>query len=268
MQWPRRIGSSLVFGFALVGGLALSHSADAAKLTKPGHHSGTASGRVASAARSDGSFTRHTHGGSKQAFGKGSKVRYVSSGRGYGGGLQCVPFARAASGIELKGNAANWWDAAAGVYDRGNAPESGSVLNFRANGHMRLGHVAVVTAVADARHIEIEHANWAGPGSNKSGVSHNIPVEDVSANNDWTAVRVGLGRGGDYGSTYPTYGFIYDRPDSGTRYATRRSYQTLSPQTVSYDEVAQAPVMKRSNAASSAGRISGIFDEAPSHSVR
>ena len=256
----------------------MSHSAEAAKLVKTGHHSGTAhsvaahsgaaSSRVASASSSsDGSFTRHMHGGSKHAFGKGSKVRYASAGRGYsygGGSLQCVPFARAASGIELKGNAANWWDAAAGVYDRGDSPEAGSVLNFRSNGRMRLGHVAVVTAIADARHIEIEHANWAGPGSNKSGVSHNIPVEDVSANNDWTAVRVGLGHTGEYGSTYPTYGFIYDRPDGGTRYATRRSYQTLAPQSVSYDEVAQAPVTTRS----STGRISGIFEEAPSHSVR
>ncbi len=279
MQRLRRIGSSLVFGFALVGGVALSHSAEASKPVKTGHHSGNAtsrvastssrasgmSSRVASSASPDASFTRHTHGGSKHAFGKGSKVRYASAGRSYGGGsLQCVPFARAASGIELKGNAANWWDAAAGVYDRGDAPEAGSVLNFRSNGRMRLGHVAVVTAIADARHIEIEHANWAGPGSNKSGVSHNIPVEDVSANNDWTAVRVGLGHTGEYGSTYPTYGFIYDRPDGGTRYAARRQSPTLAPQSVSYDEVAQAPVATRGSTA----RISGIFEEAPSHSVR
>ena len=85
-----------------------------------------------------------------------------------------MPFARAASGIELKGNAANWWDAAAGVYERGSRPEAGSVLNFRANGRMRLGHVAVVTDVVGSREIEIDHANWAGPGVTKGGVSRGI----------------------------------------------------------------------------------------------
>ena len=43
-----------------------------------------------------------------------------------------------------------------------------------------------------------------------------VPVVDVSENNDWTAVRVGLGSATAFGSIYPTYGFIYDRPDTGT----------------------------------------------------
>lgn len=167
----------------------------------------------------------------QQVMMKGSKVRYASAHTG-GGGISCVPFARIASGIVLKGNAANWWDAASGVYARGQAPESGSVLNFRANGHMRLGHVAVVTRVLNARSIEIDHANWAGPGANKGGVSRSVPVEDVSVNNDWSAVRVGLGHTGGFGSVYPTYGFIYDRPDGG--YAVARTTRV-------YDEVAEAP---------------------------
>src|SRR5690242_12121509 len=58
--------------------------------------------------------------------------------------LQCVPFARKESGIELIGNAWTWWKQAAGVYQRGPAPEAGAVLAFRANSTMRLGHVAVV----------------------------------------------------------------------------------------------------------------------------
>ena len=60
------------------------------------------------------------------------------AGRHYGysggGGLQCVTFARSDSGIELTGNARDWWGNAEGVYQRGNRPEPGSVLNFRANG--------------------------------------------------------------------------------------------------------------------------------------
>ncbi len=165
---------------------------------------------------------------------KGSKAHYSvhTASRSYGG-ISCVPFARIASGIELKGNAANWWDAAAGVYARGQEPEGGSVLNFRATGGMRLGHVAVVTRVVNSREIEIDHANWWGPGASKGGVSRGVPVVDVSENNDWSAVRVGLGHTGGFGSVYPTYGFIYDRPDTG--YAAKSVGAT-------YDEVAEAPV--------------------------
>ena len=158
----------------------------------------------------------------------------------YGRRLQCVPFARAASGIEIRGNAANWWEAAHGVYQRGSHPESGSVLNFRPTGRMHLGHVAVVTAVLDSRAIEIEHANWSGPSASRGGISHNISVIDVSAGNDWSAVRVSLGRSGTYGSIYPTYGFIYDRPDHGTVEANNHPAR-LVPASASYDEVAQAP---------------------------
>jgi surface antigen len=172
-----------------------------------------------------------------------------------GGGISCVPFARADSGIAVAGNAWQWWDNAAGVYARGAVPESGSVLTFRANGRMRLGHVAVVDRVINPREIEIEHANWWGPGAH-GGVARNIPVVDVSEANDWSAVRVGLGQSGEFGSVYPTYGFIYDRPDTGVMVAstsapapqaalnpapndlrppTERGWQT-------YEEVAEAPV--------------------------
>lgn len=145
-------------------------------------------------------------------------VRYARRGslRRWAGVLQCVPFARENSGIELTGNARNWWENAEGLYERGARPEVGSILNFRASGRMRLGHVAVVTNVIDSRHIEIDHANWSGPGR----ISRDIDVVDVSPANDWTAVRVAIGESEqDFGSTYPTYGFIYDRPDSGTMVA-------------------------------------------------
>ena len=129
--------------------------------------------------------------------------------------LQCVPFARENSGIELSGNAGTWWDSAEGLYQRGAKPEVGSILNFRATGRIRFGHVAVVTNVINPRHIEIDHANWRAPGQ----ISHGIDVVDVSPDNDWTAVRVALGHTDEYGSTYPTFGFIYDRPDSGAMIA-------------------------------------------------
>jgi surface antigen len=200
---------------------------------------------------------------SEQRFpAKGSKsyVRYAKSG----GGISCVPFARQASGIELKGNAANWWDEADGLYARGSQPEPGSVLNFRANAAMRLGHVAVVSAVVSSREIEINHANWSGPGAGAGGVSRNISVIDVSPDNDWTAVRVGLGHTGQYGSIYPTYGFIYDHqgpdvtaptftasvipapevntPPRDLRARTQRTMTASAHITPRfYDEVAEAP---------------------------
>lgn len=162
---------------------------------------------------------------------KTAKMRYVS-----GPGISCVPYARLASGITVKGNAANWWANAAGLYERGYRPEAGSVLNFRATGRMRLGHVAVVTQVVNAREVIIDHANWGGPGLHKGMVSKGVPVIDVSENNDWSAVRVALSGSGTFGSVYPTYGFIYDRPDRGSMLAN-----TLGRTTPRYEEVAEAP---------------------------
>ncbi|WP_278368499.1 CHAP domain-containing protein [Acetobacter orientalis] len=129
--------------------------------------------------------------------------------RGHGGGhvIQCVAYAKSASDVVLHGNARDWWHNAAGVYERGSAPEEGSVLNFRGVRRMPLGHVAVVRNVINSRTIIIDQSHWA-----QNGISHNTPVIDVSPNNDWSAVRVALNnKSGTYGSIYPTYGFIYGR---------------------------------------------------------
>lgn len=168
-----------------------------------------------------------------------ARFRRIASG---GAVLQCVAFARADSGIELTGNAVNWWDNAEGVYARGLRPETGSVLSFRANGHMRLGHVAVVSDVIDGRTIVVDHSHWGS-----RGVSHAMSVIDVSENNDWSAVRVEIGHTGTYGAIYPTHGFIYARPAGGERTADAAAprmaaleapaHRTMA---VSY-EVAEAP---------------------------
>lgn len=169
------------------------------------------------------------------------------------GGMSCVPFARRASGINLVGNAWQWWDLAAGIYARGSVPQMGSVLAFRANPHMRLGHVAVVVRVVNRREIEIDQANWYRM---RGAVSVDVPVVDVSEANDWTAVRVGLGDGVKFGAVYPTYGFIYDRPDTGTITAAAVTAPAPQPQLnpaprdlrpvverpwATYEEVAEAP---------------------------
>ncbi len=204
--------------------------------------------------------SRHAHGSHYLASHRSARFRHAS------GGLQCVPFARAESGIVIKGNAANWWDAAAGVYARGSRPEPGAVLNFRATGHMRLGHVAVVTNVLSAREIEIDHANWAWTSATKGNVTLAMRVIDVSAGNDWTAVRVELGHTGQFGAVYPTYGFIYDRPDTGVMVANtlRTLHPTAERPALDADEVAEAPLVR----AATDGGEALVAVDAPSHSLR
>ena len=133
---------------------------------------------------------------------------------GGGGGISCVPYARSASGIAVSGNGRDWWYNAAGLYARGQRPETGSVMAFPGSGGMRMGHVAVVESVRSAREITIHHANWGGPGIRRGSVMHGVSVVDVSEGNDWSAVRVQAGHDNStFGRVYPTQGFIYNRPD-------------------------------------------------------
>lgn len=145
----------------------------------------------------------------KPAQRRGRQVARRGAGR-----LECVPYARSRSGIEITGNAHTWWGQARGTYARGAEPEPGAVMSFRAIRSMPLGHVAVVTRLVNSRKVLIDHANWAGANGRKGLISRNVAVIDVSPANDWSAVRVALGPGLDYGSTvYPLNGFIYARAD-------------------------------------------------------
>jgi surface antigen len=147
-------------------------------------------------------------------------------------GLSCVPFARMATGMEISGDARHWWNNAGGRYARGQAPERGSVLAFTSSGGMSRGHVAVVSRVAGPRTIHIDHSNWGGPGIRRGSVMRGVVVQDVSDRNDWTAVRVQVGHdSSSFGRTYPTHGFIYNRP-AGTRMMTAEAQR--------YTEVAAA----------------------------
>lgn len=157
------------------------------------------------------------------------------------GGISCVPYARNVTGMAITGNGGDWWHNASGSYDRGSRPEPGSVMAFRATGGMSYGHVAVVSRVLGPRHVLIDHANWGGPGIRKGTIMHDVNVIDVSANNDWSAVRVQVGYdAGSYGRVYPTYGFIYNRPegDTGTAYAAAASRQ----RSMRFEELAEMPV--------------------------
>lgn len=117
----------------------------------------------------------------------------------------CVPFARTASGVALKGNAGTWWKAAQGVYYRGKAPEEGAVMVFAPHSSSRLGHVAVVSEVVSDRKVLIDHANW-----HRNKISLKMPVIDVSENNDWSRVQV-EGTPGVLGNARPLHGFVYPR---------------------------------------------------------
>ena len=118
--------------------------------------------------------------------------------------LDCVPFARALSGVRLHGAAAGWWPAAAGRYARAQRPADGSVLVFRATSRLPLGHVAVVTQVLGPRRILVADANWV-----RHRVTLDQPVIDVSAANDWSRVRVYWPPTRQMGiTTYPVAGFI------------------------------------------------------------
>ena len=122
------------------------------------------------------------------------------------GTLQCAPFARQVSGVDLYGNANTWWGQAEGRYDRGHTPRAGAVLAFSASRSMPVGHVAMVSKVVSDREVLLTHANW----SYRGGIERNVRAVDVSPNNDWTDVRVWYGPIGDLGlRSNPAKGFIY-----------------------------------------------------------
>jgi surface antigen len=167
------------------------------------------------------------------------------------GGISCVPYVRQATGMAIRGNGGDWWHNAAGLYARGHTPEVGAILAFARTRQMRMGHVAVVQEVVSAREVLIHHANWAGPGIRRGSIMHDVSVIDVSLNNDWSSVRVQVGRDQEsLGRIYPIQGFIYDRPDNGyfRTAATPRpggpllaNARSLRPDDVrGFEEVAQA----------------------------
>ncbi|MGH7066432.1 MAG: CHAP domain-containing protein [Acetobacteraceae bacterium] len=162
--------------------------------------------------------------------------------------VSCVPYARQRSGISLPGNAWQWWGNAAGRYVRGHTPGYGAVMVFRPIGRMPLGHVAVVSRIVNAREILVDQANWVPAGQIRVGV----PVVDVSPENDWSEVRVGIGRDHFGSTTYPVYGFIYrtQRGEVPTEVARALPLPPMSPadlgiaatgSSASAVEIAEAP---------------------------
>lgn len=123
---------------------------------------------------------------------------------------QCVPFARAATGVQIFGDAWTWWSQAEGRYKRGSTPRAGAVIAFARSPKLQLGHVAVVSRVVERRVLMVTHANWSRIDGKRGQVEQDVTLFDVSRDNDWSQVRVwyrGIGALG--GSIYPVHGFIY-----------------------------------------------------------
>ena len=133
--------------------------------------------------------------------------------------LQCVPYARAHSSFNIRGDAWTWWERAAEDHRRDHRPAIGSILVLKKTERLQFGHLAVVSRLINERRILVDHANWL----NRGQIHQNIPVEDVSAANDWSLVRVWYVPGNTLGlGRYPAHGFIH--PNHQRRLELRRPF--------------------------------------------
>jgi surface antigen len=179
--------------------------------------------------------------------------------------LQCVPFARMMSGIQLFGDAWTWWNKAAGKYSQGFVPKSGAVLVFKPNGVMSKGHVAVVSQVLTDRVIQVSHANWSIIEGARGQIENNVTVVDVSPAGDWSQVKVWYDPIRDLGTTvYPTYGFIYQSTQSAARQAAQGAVRSVAQNAVSQLAGAVAspgagPSQMLNQAASAPDRIAALI---------
>ena len=138
------------------------------------------------------------------------RMDFASNGAELDAYLQCVPYAREVSGIDLYGDAHTWWEQAQGRYATGTTPRVGAVMAFRPHRSMQLGHVAAVSRVLDSRRVLLDHANWSPINGRRGQIEKDVLAVDVSAANDWSEVRVWYAPLGKVGTTaWPVEGFIY-----------------------------------------------------------
>ena len=185
---------------------------------------------------------------------------------------QCVPFARLVSGIQLFGDAYTWWQQAIGKYDVGFQPKAGAVLCFKPTERMRLGHVAVVSEVLTDRIVQITHANWSPIDGGRGKVEKDVTLVDVSPEGNWSQVKVWYDPSRDLGgSTYQTYGFIYQDAKakiyaaSGLSNAENTAIamaQSAASQMASSVRPGSGPLQMLSQAADSTDRIAALIAKA------
>jgi len=182
---------------------------------------------------------------------------------------QCVPFARLISGIQIFGDAWTWWQQASGRYETGFQPRAGAVLCFKPTARMRLGHVAVVSQVLTDRIVQITHANWSPIEGSRGKVEQDVTIVDVSAQGDWSQVKVWYDPNRDLGgSTYATHGFIYPdatakmMADSGISRVQNGAIamaQSAASQMATAVRPGQGPMSLLSQAADSTDRIAALI---------
>jgi len=119
--------------------------------------------------------------------------------------LQCVPFARRESGVEIYGDADTWWEQAQARFSTTSSPDDGAVIVMRGYRNPNRGHVGVVRQVVNRRLILVDHANWM----NRGEITRRVPVRDVSEAGDWSQIQVWNVRGRHWGGrVYDVQGFI------------------------------------------------------------
>lgn len=174
---------------------------------------------------------------------------------------ECVPYARAVSGIEIFGDAHTWWDKAAGHFARGRTPRPGAVLAFIPHGRMELGHVATVSAIIDKRTIRVSHANWSPINGRRGQVERDVTVVDASDAGDWSAVRVWFAPNQALGSTaWPVHGFIYPagQAPSGKASPDREAAPRLDYARLADVEARRAPTGKPTGRLAYLGKVLGV----------
>ena len=175
---------------------------------------------------------------------------------------QCVPFARLISGIQIFGDARTWWRQAVGKYDVG----------FKPTQRMRLGHVAVVSQVLTDRIVQITHANWSPIEGSRGKVEKDVTLVDVSPEGNWSQVKVWYDPSRDLGgSTYPTYGFIYQDAQAKVLASSSISNaentaiamaQSAATQMASAVRPGSGPLQMLTQAADSTDRIAALIAKA------
>ncbi|HEY1096703.1 MAG TPA: CHAP domain-containing protein, partial [Alphaproteobacteria bacterium] len=123
--------------------------------------------------------------------------------------VQCVPYARAESGVQLYGDAHTWWNQAPGKYNYGHYPQPGAVLVLAQTQRMTHGHLAVVKNILNNREINVTHSNWGSDWKTRRIIYESMRVADASPGNDWSLVRFWNRDANTFGFPYQARGFIY-----------------------------------------------------------
>jgi surface antigen len=134
--------------------------------------------------------------------------------------ISCVPYARAHSNVDIRGDAYTWWDQAAGHFKRSPKPSEGAVMVLTGYSGPEHGHLAVVRQIVSSREIRVDHANWLNNGA----IYLNNPVADISPRNDWSLILVWNLETHSWGThPYSVRGFIGPGGDGGRQHVASRT---------------------------------------------